>query len=35
MNLQALDGGFGDRQARAELRRDFIRREAALRQPND
>lgn len=33
MNLQALDGGFGDRQARAELRREFIRLETTLRQP--
>jgi adenosine deaminase len=32
MNLQALDGGFGDQQTRVELRRQFIEREATLRQ---
>jgi adenosine deaminase len=31
MNLQALDGGFGDDATRARLRRDFVEAEATLR----
>ncbi|MDQ6711373.1 MAG: adenosine deaminase [Candidatus Dormibacteraeota bacterium] len=32
MNLQALDGGFGEPAARAKLRMEFVDREATLRQ---
>jgi adenosine deaminase len=31
MNLQALEGGFGDEVSRARLRREFVQAEAALR----
>jgi len=32
MNLQALDGGFGDKATRGRLRREFVETEARLRQ---
>ena len=32
MNLQALDGGFGDKPTRGRLRREFVETEARLRQ---